>query len=57
MTISELNRRLKESIDEDGRVTDDASPELKIIRQNIRRSEQTVREQLDGIVRGKTPNT
>ena len=53
VTISELNRRLKESIDEDGRVTDDASPELKIIRQNIRRSEQTVREQLDGIVRGK----
>lgn len=57
VTIPELNRRLKESIDEDGRVTDDASPELKIIRQNIRRSEQTVREQLDGIVRGKTPNT
>ncbi|WP_218656917.1 endonuclease MutS2 [Enterococcus hirae] len=53
VTIPELNRRLKESIDEDGRVTDDASPELKIIRQNIRRSEQTVREQLDGIVRGK----
>lgn len=53
VTIPELNRRLKEAIDEDGRVTDDASPELKSIRQNIRRSEQTVREQLDGIVRGK----
>ncbi|MBP2099714.1 endonuclease MutS2 [Enterococcus rivorum] len=51
--LPELSRRLKESIDEDGRVTDEASPELKIIRQNIRRSEQTIREQLDGIVRGK----
>ncbi len=53
VTIPVLSRRLKEAIDEDGRVTDDASPELKIIRQNIRRSEQAVREQLDGIVRGK----
>lgn len=53
VTIPELNRRLKEAIDSDGRVTDDASPELKIIRQNIRRSEQNVRELLDGIVRGK----
>lgn len=53
VTLPVLSRRLKEAIDEDGRVTDDASPELKIIRQNIRRSEQTVREQLDSIVRGK----
>lgn len=53
VTIPELNRRLKEAIDSDGRVTDDASPELKIIRQNIHRSEQNVRELLDGIVRGK----
>lgn len=53
VTIPELNRRLKEAIDSDGRVTDDASPELKIIRQNIRRSEQNVRELLDGIIRGK----
>lgn len=53
VTIPVLSRRLKEAIDVDGRVTDDASPELKIIRQNIRRSEQTVREQLDSIVRGK----
>ncbi|KAF1295705.1 endonuclease MutS2 [Enterococcus sp. JM4C] len=53
ITIPELNQRLKMAIDEDGRVTDEASPELRIIRQNIRRSEQTIREQLDGIVRGK----
>ncbi|MGX7245158.1 endonuclease MutS2 [Enterococcus quebecensis] len=53
IVLPELNHRLKESIDEDGRVTDEASTELKIIRNNIRRSEQTIREQLDSIVRGK----
>ncbi|MFP3774435.1 endonuclease MutS2 [Enterococcus mundtii] len=53
VAIPSLSRRLKEAIDDDGRVTDDASPELKTIRHNIRRSEQAVREQLDGIVRGK----
>lgn len=51
-TLPELSRRLKEAIDEDGRVTDDASPELRTIRGNIRRSEQTIRETLDNIVRG-----
>lgn len=53
VTIPELSQQLKRAIDEDGYVTDDASPELHSIRQNIRRSEQTIREQLDGIVRGK----
>lgn len=53
VTIPELNRRLKEAIDEDGHVTDEASPELRNIRQNIRRSEQGIRDELDGIVRGK----
>lgn len=53
VVLPELSRRLKESIDEDGRVTDEASADLKIIRNNIRKSEQTIREQLDGIVRGK----
>ncbi|EOL42236.1 MutS2 protein [Enterococcus phoeniculicola] len=53
ITIPALNQRLKAAIDEDGRVTDEASPDLRIIRQNIRRSEQTIREQLDSIVRGK----
>ncbi|KAF1305119.1 endonuclease MutS2 [Candidatus Enterococcus willemsii] len=52
-TLPELSRRLRESVDEDGRITDDASSELKIIRNNIRRSEQTIRESLDNIVRGK----
>ncbi|MGX7350583.1 MutS2 protein [Enterococcus canis] len=53
VALPELNRRLRTAIDEDGRVTDEASPELKGIRNQIRRSEQNVREQLDGIVRGK----
>lgn len=51
-TLPELSRRLKEAIDEDGRVTDEASPELRIIRNDIRRNEQSIRESLDGIVRG-----
>ncbi|MGC6769978.1 endonuclease MutS2 [Enterococcus sp. LJL128] len=53
VTIPELSRRLKTAIAEDGHVNDEASAELKTIRNNIRRSEQTIREQLDGIVRGK----
>lgn len=53
VSLPELNRRLKEAIDEDGRITDEASPEIKGIRHNIRRSEQTIREQLDGLIRGK----
>lgn len=54
VTLPELSRRLREAIDEDGRVTDEASPELKNIRISIKRSEQSIREQLDGIVRGKS---
>lgn len=50
--LPDLTRRLQTAIDEDGYVTDEASSELKMIRQNIRRSEQTIREQLDGILRG-----
>ncbi|WP_142967356.1 endonuclease MutS2 [Enterococcus casseliflavus] len=52
VSLPTLNRRLKEAIDEDGRVTDDASPALRGIRQSIRRAERTIRETLDGIVRG-----
>ncbi|MDN6639160.1 MAG: endonuclease MutS2 [Tetragenococcus sp.] len=48
-----LRKRLKEAIDEDGRVTDEASAELKNIRRNITRSEQSIRENLDSITHGK----
>lgn len=50
--LPELTRDLKTAIDEDGRVTDEASPLLKQLRQQIKRSEQTVREQLEGYIRG-----
>ncbi|MBO6422331.1 endonuclease MutS2 [Enterococcus gallinarum] len=52
VTLPTLSRRLKEAGDEDGRLTDEASPELRVIRQNIRRSERTIRETLDSLVRG-----
>ena len=50
--VPELTRRLKTAIDEDGRVTDEASDALRQIRQQVRRSEQNIRETLDGIIRG-----
>lgn len=52
VTLPTLSRRLKEAVDEDGRLTDEASPELRVIRQNIRRSERTIRETVDSLVRG-----
>lgn len=52
VTLPTLSLRLKEAVDEDGRLTDEASPELRVIRQNIRRSERTIRETLDSLVRG-----
>lgn len=52
VTLPTLSCRLKEAVDEDGRLTDEASPELRVIRQNIRRSERTIRETLDSLVRG-----
>lgn len=53
VTVPGLSQRIRESIDPDGRVTDEASPELKGIRQQIKRTEQSIRELLDGLVRGK----
>lgn len=51
--LPSLRKRLKTSIDEDGRVTDEASDEIKNIRRNITRAEQSIRESLDGIIHGK----
>ncbi|MGG5330968.1 endonuclease MutS2 [Enterococcus sp. AZ163] len=53
VTLPELSGRLRRSVEEDGRIRDEASPELRTIRSQIRRSEQNIREQLDGLVRGK----
>ena len=48
-----LTKELKLSIDEDGRVNDEASEVLRNLRRQIRQSEQTIRETLDGLIRGK----
>lgn len=52
VSVPQLNRRLKEAVDEDGRITDEASQELRTIRHQIRRSEQGIRETLDSMIRG-----
>lgn len=52
IALPEISKAIRVSVEEDGRVTDEASIELKQIRQSIRKSEQSVREQLDGILRG-----
>lgn len=52
VVLPELTKKMSVSVDEDGRVTDEASPELKAIRQTIRRMEQAIRESLDQLVRG-----
>ncbi|MDT2831205.1 endonuclease MutS2 [Vagococcus carniphilus] len=52
VALPELAKVIRISVDEDGHVTDEASSELKGIRQSIRRAEQGVREQLDSILRG-----
>ena len=53
VTIPSLSQRIRVSVEEDGRITDDASGALKTIRSQIRRSEQSIREQLDSLIRGK----
>lgn len=52
VALPDVSKQIRLAIDEDGHVTDEASVELRGIRQSIRRSEQSVREQLDGILRG-----
>lgn len=52
-SVPSLSGKIRQSIDEDGYVTDDASTELRNIRHQIRRSEQSIRERLEGLIRGK----
>lgn len=54
VTTPTLNHLIRETVDEDGHILDDASPALKGIRTGIKRGENNVREKLDGIVRGKS---
>ncbi|WP_407372285.1 endonuclease MutS2 [Carnobacterium sp.] len=54
VTTPTLNQLIRETVDEDGHILDDASLALKGIRTGIKRGENNVREKLDGIVRGKS---
>ncbi|MEG0474611.1 MAG: endonuclease MutS2 [Carnobacterium sp.] len=53
ITTPTLNQQIRETVDEDGNVLDDASPALRGIRSGIKRGESAIREKLDSLVRGK----
>lgn len=50
--LSTLRQKIASTIDEDGRVVDEASTKLKGIRTGIRQVEHRIRERLEKIVRG-----
>ena len=50
--LPQLRNRIFETLSEGGFVLDDASPELKSIRNSIRQTESNAREKLNNIVRG-----
>ena len=50
-TFSELEKGITQCIDEDGVVLDRASPELKKIRRDIMKKEQTLKNKLETIIR------
>lgn len=54
VTTPQLNQRIRESVEEDGHVLDDASATLKGIRTGIKRGENAIREKLDSLIRGKS---
>lgn len=54
MSTPGLNQRIRETVDEEGRILDDASPALRGIRTGIRRGEDAIREKLNSIIRGKS---
>ena len=54
VTLPTLSQLIRETVDEDGRVLDDASQALKGIRNGMKRAESNIREKLDGMVRGKS---
>ncbi|WP_461242690.1 endonuclease MutS2 [Secundilactobacillus muriivasis] len=51
--LPEVSKRLSVSLEDDGRLTDEASPDLKRIRRKITTLEGTIREQMAGYTRGK----
>ncbi|MBM7543464.1 endonuclease MutS2 [Periweissella beninensis] len=54
VTMPKLTQKIAIAIETDGRITDEASSELKQIRQKIRLTEQTIREKMQAYTRGKT---
>ncbi|MDR3190925.1 MAG: endonuclease MutS2 [Lactobacillaceae bacterium] len=52
--LSDLTRRVNTAIDLDGRVTDEASPELHGIRQAIMSTETAIRQKMQDYTRGKS---
>jgi DNA mismatch repair protein MutS2 len=53
ITTPTLNQQIRETVEEDGHVMDDASGALRGIRTGIKRSENGIREKLDSLIRGK----
>lgn len=51
--LNDLTRRVNTAIDGDGRVTDEASPELHRIRQAISSTENAIRQRMQDYTRGK----
>ncbi|NJP36699.1 endonuclease MutS2 [Alkalicoccus luteus] len=49
--LTDLQREINQALDDDGRVLDSASAELRTIRQQIRSHESAVRSRLEGITR------
>lgn len=54
ITTPQLNQKIRETVNEDGQVLDDASPTLRGIRTGIRKAENDIRERLESVVRGKS---
>ncbi|WP_304057441.1 endonuclease MutS2 [Levilactobacillus namurensis] len=53
VTIPDVTRRLRTSLEGDGHLTDDASPELRQIRQHITQTAAAIRQTMDQYTRGK----
>ncbi|HBF74557.1 MAG TPA: endonuclease MutS2, partial [Lactobacillus sp.] len=51
--LPDVSRRLSVSLEDNGRLTDEASPELRRIRRQINNFEGTIRDQMAGYTRGK----
>ena len=54
VVMQDLTRRVNTAIDGDGRVTDEASPELHRVRQAITSTENAIRQKMQDYTRGKS---